>query len=57
MTFRETVAHVKAKRTRKAIAKLYRRNPDKALAHVNAKLDEASRREELLAQSRYSLEV
>ena len=43
MTFRETAAYIKAKRTRMAIAKLYRKHPDQALAHVNAKLDAASR--------------
>ena len=50
MTFRETAAYIKAKRTRMAIAKLYRKHPDQALAHVNAKLDAASRGEELRAQ-------
>ena len=46
MTFRETAAQIKAKRIRKAIAKMYAKYPDRALAHVNAKLDEASRGEE-----------
>ena len=46
MTFRETKAAIKARRIRKAIAKLYAKDPDKALAHVNEKLDEASRLEE-----------
>lgn len=46
MTFREIKAAVKAKRTRKAIAQMYKHNPDRAIAHVNAKLDEASRMEE-----------
>lgn len=49
MTFRETVAHVKAKRARKAIAKLYAKDPDKALAYVNERLDRASRAEEYRA--------
>jgi len=50
VTFRETVAAIKAKRTRKAIAKMYAKYPDRALAHVNAKLEQASRGEELRAQ-------
>ena len=49
MTFRETVAHVKAKRTRAAIARMYAKDPGKAVAHVNEKLDRASRVEEYRA--------
>ena len=50
MTFKETKALIKAKRTRQAIARMYKNNPDRALAHVNAKLDAASRGEEYRAQ-------
>ena len=50
MTFRETVAAIKAKRTRKAIAKMYAKYPGRAMDHVNEKLDAASRGEELRAQ-------
>jgi len=46
VTFQETVAQVNAKRTRKAIAWMLQNFPDRAVAHVNAKLDEASRQEE-----------
>ena len=50
MTYRETKAAIKARRTRKAIAKVYKHDPRRALAHVNAKLDRASRLEEYRAQ-------
>ena len=43
-------ANFKAVRIRRAIGRMYERNPDKALAHVNEKLDAASRGEELRAQ-------
>ena len=36
----------KAYKTRLAIAKLYETHPQRAVAHVNAELDEASRSEE-----------
>ena len=55
MTFRETVALVKAKRTRRAIARMYDKDPDKALAHVNEKLDAASRMEVYRAQKLASI--
>ena len=43
-------ANFKAVGIRRAIAKLYAKYPDRAVAHVNAKLDEASGREERRAQ-------
>ena len=46
MTYRETNAAIIAKRTRLAIAKLYEIHPQRAVAHVNAVLEEASRSEE-----------
>ena len=46
MTFRETKAHIKAKRIRKAIAKTYAKYPDRAVDHVNGALEDASRGEE-----------
>ena len=45
MSFKETVAKVKARQTRKAIATLYKKSPDQAVDHVNAQLDFASRLE------------
>jgi len=50
VTFRETAAQIKAKRTRRAIAKMYAKYPGKALDYVNEKLDAASRGEALRAQ-------
>ena len=43
--FKTCAAMLKARRVRKAVAKLYRRNPGRAIDHVNAKLDEANRAE------------
>ena len=42
-------ANFKAVRIRRAIGRMYERNPDQALAHVNALLDRASRTEEYRA--------
>ena len=53
MSFRETAAHIKARRTCQAIAKMYKHNPDRAVAHINTKLDQASRGEVLRAQLQY----
>ena len=53
MTFRETVAYVKAKRIRAAIARLYKKHPARAVAHVNERLDAASRGEVLREQLQY----
>ena len=50
MTFRETAAQIKAKRIRKAIARMYAKHPGRAMDHVNEKLEQASRGEELRAQ-------
>ena len=44
--FRETIAAIRAKRTRQAIARMYAKHPGRAMDHVNAVLDEASRSEE-----------
>ena len=46
MTFRETAAQIKAKRIRKAIARMYAKHPGRAVDHVNERLEEASRAEE-----------
>jgi len=53
VTFRETAAHIKARRIRRAIAKMYKHNPDRAMDHINTKLDQASRGEVLRAQLQY----
>ena len=53
MTFRETAAHIKARRTRRAIARMYAKDPAKAMDHINTKLDQASRGEVLRAQLQY----
>jgi len=50
VTFRETAAHIKARRTRKAIARMYAKYPGRAMDHVNERLDEASRQEVLRQQ-------
>jgi len=46
VTFRETAAQIKAKRIRKAIARMYAKHPGRAMDHVNEKLDQSSRGEE-----------
>jgi hypothetical protein len=38
-------ANFRAVRTRRTIVRVYKRNPGKAIEHVNAKLDEANRAE------------
>jgi len=50
VTYRETKALIIARRTRKAIAKMYDKTPQRAMDYVNAELAEASRREERRAQ-------
>ena len=56
MTPRGTIAAVKAKRIRKAIARLYERYPEWAVAHVNEWLDQASRAEQYRAAFLSSVE-
>jgi len=43
LIFKECAANLKARRTRKALAKLYERDPRKAIEHANAAFDEANR--------------
>ena len=45
-TYLLTKKNIQAKQIRLAIAKLYETHPQRAVAHVNAVLDEASRAEE-----------
>jgi len=41
---------LRARRTRRAIDRYYRKNPDAAVAYVNARFDEANKTEEALCR-------
>ena len=53
--FAATVAGIRARRIRRAVDRLYRRDPQRAIEHVNAKLADASREEEQRANLRTTI--